>query len=283
MGDGNTTLTPRSTDHEVARSVAHEAGQVLLGVRAAARSDGDSRAMRDVGDRVSHTFILEQLAALRPDDVVLSEEGADDAGRLLRHRVWVVDPLDGTREFGEEGRDDWAVHIALCEDGVPVAGAVALPAQGVTLSTGRPLSALPISLPRPRIVISRSRPPAVIERLDSMGAEVLHMGSAGAKAMAVVRGDAEVYLHAGGQYEWDSAAPVAVAVAAGLHASRLDGASLVYNRPDPRLPDLLICRPELAAQIIGLLLPRHSSAATAMAPDAGFGRSMPPHAERPAV
>jgi 3'(2'), 5'-bisphosphate nucleotidase len=194
---------------------------------------------------------VEALAAARPGDPVLSEEGKLDVARLESSRVWIVDPLDGTREFGEPGRTDWAVHVALIVDGAPVAGAVALPACGLTLATEPAPPAPSPRERRPRMVVSRSRAPElcydVAKRID---AEVVPMGSAGAKTIAVVRGEVDVYLHAGGQYEWDSAAPVAVAGACGLHTSRLDGSPLRYNNPDPWLPDLLVCRPELADEVL---------------------------------
>jgi 3'(2'), 5'-bisphosphate nucleotidase len=217
--------------------------------------DGDAPAnadrVRADGDRRSHELIMAALAAARPDDPVLSEEGKLDAARLDSSRVWIVDPLDGTREFGEPGRTDWAVHVALTVDGEPVAGAVALPACGLTLAT-EPVPPAPAPRAgRPRMVVSRTRAPElcfeVAKRID---AEVVPMGSAGAKTMAVVRGEVDVYLHAGGQYEWDSAAPVAVAAACGLHTSRLDGSPLRYNNPDPWLPDLLVCRPDLAHAVL---------------------------------
>jgi 3'(2'), 5'-bisphosphate nucleotidase len=205
-------------------------------------------SLRDEGDWSAHRFIVEALQELRPDDKVLSEEGLEDRSRLGAPRVWIVDPLDGTREFGEPGRTDWAVHVALVDiDGQPLAGAVALPAVGITLSTDPAPDPAPPHDGPPRIIVSRSRPPAVAMRVaEALGGELVAMGSAGAKAMAVVMGDADVYAHAGGQYEWDNCAPAAVAAAAGLHVSRIDGRPLVYNQPDPWLPDLLICRPELA-------------------------------------
>ena len=189
---------------------------------------------------------------------MLSEEGSAESGpsgtdRLGAERVWIVDPLDGTREFSEPPRGDWAVHVALVVRGVLVAGAVALPAQGITLGTGTP-PPMPAPPPeRPRVIVSRSRPPAIaLAVAEALGADLVEMGSAGAKAAAVVMGAADVYPHAGGQYEWDSAAPVAVAAAAGLHTSRLDGSPLVYNRPDPYLPDLLVCRVELADDVLAV-------------------------------
>jgi 3'(2'), 5'-bisphosphate nucleotidase len=192
------------------------------------------------------------LAAQRPDDAVLSEEGADDPIRLNATRVWIVDPLDGTREFSELGRDDWAVHVALWQSGELIAGAVALPAQGVTLATPD-VPAPPAAPTTPRIVVSRTRPPAVALAVrDALNGTLVEMGSAGAKVASVVQGLADVYVHAGGQYEWDSAAPVAVARAAGLHTSRIDGSPLVYNRADPLLPDLVVCRPELADAVLAV-------------------------------
>jgi 3'(2'), 5'-bisphosphate nucleotidase len=246
------TLPPAGADdHGVARAVADEAAALLLTVRAALDAGADPRALKDEGDLASHELIVARLAELRPDDAVLSEEGAADAGRLDHERVWIVDPLDGTREFGEAGRTDWAVHVALTVGGLPVAGAVALPALGDTLATDAPPALSAPHAGRPRLVVSRTRPPAIaLDLAERLEGELVEMGSAGAKAMAVVRGDADVYAHAGGQYEWDSCAPVAVAAAAGLHVSRLDGTPLRYNQPDPWLPDLLICRPELVEAVL---------------------------------
>jgi 3'(2'), 5'-bisphosphate nucleotidase len=203
--------------------------------------------MRADGDWQAHKLLVELLKTERPDDAVLSEEGADNPTRLGYERVWIVDPLDGTREFGEPGRTDWAVHVALAVNGTLVAGAVALPAQGLVLGTDEPPS-VPGNGERPmRVVTSRTRRPyASVLVAEALGAELVPMGSAGAKAMAVVKGEVDAYAHAGGMYEWDSAAPVAVAQAAGLHASRIDGSPLRYNDRDPWLPDVLICRPELA-------------------------------------
>ncbi|EKF22863.1 3'-phosphoadenosine 5'-phosphate phosphatase [Mycolicibacterium hassiacum DSM 44199] len=239
------------TDHEVAARLATEAGRLLLAVRdeLAGASEAERKA---AGDKRSHDFLMSALAAERPDDAVLSEEGVDDPRRLAAERVWIVDPLDGTREFSELGRDDWAVHVALWQRGELVAGAVALPAQGVTLAT--PTVAAPGgSDGPPRVVVSRTRPPALaLDVRDALGGVLVEMGSAGAKVAAVVQGRADVYVHAGGQYEWDSAAPVAVARAAGLHTSRIDGSPLRYNARDPLLPDLLVCRPELAESVLAI-------------------------------
>ena len=239
------------SDDDLAATLATEAGRLLLDVRRefADASVDDRKA---AGDQRSHDFLMAALAAERPDDAVLSEEGADDPVRLSSRRVWIVDPLDGTREFSEPGRDDWAVHVDLWQDGELVAGAVALPAQGVTLAT--PTVATPPAAPQhPRIVVSRTRPPDIAmqvrERLDGT---LVEMGSAGAKVAAVVQGFADVYVHAGGQYEWDSAAPVAVARAAGLHTSRIDGSPLRYNQSSPKLPDLVVCRPEYAEAVLAV-------------------------------
>lgn len=235
------------TDGELARRLATEAGRLLVRVR----GTGD-------GDRRSQDFLAAQLKEHRPGDAVLSEEAPDDPSRLTAERVWIIDPLDGTREFGEPGRADWAVHVALWQRGALAAGAVALPALDRTFGTEGSDTYGPEPVPpsdgRVRLVVSRSRPPAFTERLASaVNARLVPMGSAGAKAMAVVSGEAEAYVHAGGMHEWDSAAPVAVAVAAGLHASRVDGRPLAYNNPDPWLPDLLICLPELADVLLAEL------------------------------
>jgi 3'(2'), 5'-bisphosphate nucleotidase len=239
-------------DHLTARRVADKAGALLLRLRAglAGGPEADPDALRAEGDRRSHELIVESLAKTHPDDAVLSEEAPSGPERLDAPRVWIVDPLDGTREFGEADRSDWAVHVALVAEGRLVAGAVALPALGLTLATDRPPEPKGHAPARPRIVVSRTRPAQSATRLaEKLDGELVPMGSAGAKAMAVIRNEADVYVHDGGQYEWDSAAPVAVAEAAGLHVSRLDGSPLVYNQPDPWLPDVLICRPELAGPV----------------------------------
>ncbi len=239
------------TDHEVAARLATEAGQLLLAVREEL-GDATAAERKAAGDKRSHDYLMEALARERPDDAVLSEEGVDDPVRLSAQRVWIVDPLDGTREFSELGREDWAVHVALWQAGALVAGAVALPAQGVTLATPDPAPP-PAHSGEPRIVVSRTRPPAVaLQVRDQLNGTLVEMGSAGAKVAAVIQGLADVYVHAGGQYEWDSAAPVAVARAAGLHTSRIDGSPLEYNRADPLLPDLVVCRPEYADAVLAV-------------------------------
>jgi 3'(2'), 5'-bisphosphate nucleotidase len=240
-------------DHELAAHVAGAAAELLLQLRA----DGGSK---DDGDRESNDLILAMLRDARPDDAILSEESRDDPVRLERERVWIVDPLDGTREFGEAGRSDWAVHIALVVNGTPDACAVALPAQNnVVFSTATPPVLAPAADGKMRLLVSRTRPPDLAQHLAvALDAELVPLGSAGAKTMAVIQGRGDVYAHSGGQYEWDSAAPVGVARSAGCHCSRLDGAPLVYNQPDPYLPDLLVCRPELAHAVL---------AAVANAPD----------------
>jgi 3'(2'), 5'-bisphosphate nucleotidase len=237
-------------DHTVAATLAQRAGDLLTHLRRRA-NEMDARELRAEGDRQSHEFLMAELAAVRPTDAVLSEEGKDDAARLHADRVWIVDPLDGTREYGEEGRTDWAVHVALWQGGALVAGAVALPGRQLVLDTGNPPTVPAAHAGPPRLLVSRTRPPGFVgDVAERLGGELVPLGSAGAKAMAVALGEAEIYLHAGGQYEWDSAAPAAVAQAAGLHCSRVDGTALAYNQPDPLLPDLLICRPELAAAVL---------------------------------
>ena len=238
-------------DHEVAARLATEAGQLLLAVREEL-ADATAAERKAAGDKRSHDYLMEALARERSDDAVLSEEGVDDPVRLSAQRVWIVDPLDGTREFSELGREDWAVHVALWQSGALVAGAVALPAQGVTLATPDPAPP-PAHSGEPRIVVSRTRPPAVaLQVRDQLNGTLVEMGSAGAKVAAVIQGLADIYVHAGGQYEWDSAAPVAVARAAGLHTSRIDGSPLEYNRADPLLPDLVVCRPEYADAVLAV-------------------------------
>ena len=265
-------------DDLIARDLADAAGRRLLALRAAASdpngADGTGRAadgaeeLRRAGDLSSQEFLAGELASLRPGDAVLSEEATDDLGRLSADRVWIIDPLDGTREFGEPGRTDWAVHVALWEratadrtrgrapgsgDGDLTCGAVALPAQGLVLSTAEPPEPKPAAAEgRPlRIAVSRTRPPEFIPRLaDALGAELVPLGSAGAKAAAVITGEVDIYVHSGGQYEWDTAAPVAVARAAGLHTSRIDGSPLGYNAEQPWMPDILICPVPLAGLLI---------------------------------
>jgi 3'(2'), 5'-bisphosphate nucleotidase len=240
-----------SADDLLARDLAVAAGTRLLARRA---DGGDPTELKNAGDKLSHEFLTAELARQRPDDEVLSEEGADDPARLAADRVWIVDPLDGTREFGEAGRSDWAVHVALWERGELTAGAVALPAQDRVLSTADPIEP-PAPVPGPlRLLVSRSRPPEFVQRLaERVGGVLVPLGSAGAKAAAVITGDADAYVHSGGQYEWDSAAPVAVARWAGLHTSRIDGSPLVYNQQPPSLPDLIICRAAIADDLLAAI------------------------------
>jgi 3'(2'), 5'-bisphosphate nucleotidase len=235
-------------DHQLAARLATETGHLLLELRARLFEQRlPSWQIKDAGDEMAHQHLMKSLADARPNDAVLSEEGHDNRRRLTADRVWIVDPLDGTKEFAEWGRTDWAVHVALTVSAKPAAGAVALPARQITLST-EPAPPYPALGDHLRVVTSRSRMPYASVRIaEALGAEVIPLGSAGAKAMAVVLGEADLYAHAGGQYEWDNCAPVAVALAAGLHASRIDGTPIVYNQADVWSPDLLICRPELAS------------------------------------
>ena len=238
-------------DHRAASAIATDAGRALLELRTGGLAPD---ALKAAGDARSQQCIAEALQARYPDDAVLSEEAADDAARLTSRRVWIIDPLDGTREFSEVERSDWAVHVALVEDGTLVAGAVALPAQGVTLSTAEPPPTPTPERDRVRLLVSRTRPTEHATALAAaLDAELVPMGSAGAKVAAVIQGEADVYAHTGGQYEWDSAAPVAVAQAAGLHTSRFDGSPLVYNQPNPWLPDLLVCRSDVAPKVLAAI------------------------------
>lgn len=252
MSDATPDLRPlpataTGDDHVLAAWLATVAGDLLLHVR---EQGLEGKELKDAGDLAAHDLLMRLLAEHRPADAVLSEEGKDDKARLESRRVWIVDPLDGTREFSEPPRDDWAVHVALWEDGDLVAGAVAQPGLDTTFSTHEPVQVPASTSARPRIAVSRTRPPAFVEALATeIDAELVPMGSAGAKVISVVRDVTDAYVHAGGQYEWDSAAPVAVARAAGLHTSRADGAELAYNQDDVLLPDLLVCRPELAETI----------------------------------
>lgn len=254
---GRPPAEAQTDDHAFAAWAATAAGELLLQVRA---GDLAGKQLKDAGDLASHELLMKLLAEHRPDDAILSEEEhrgtASAHDRHTADRVWIIDPLDGTREFSERPREDWAVHVALWERGALTAGAVALPAQGRVLSTAQPPAAPPAPEPGApvRVLVSRTRPPAFLARLaERIELTLIPMGSAGAKGAAVITGDADAYLHSGGQYEWDSAAPVAVAQAAGLHTSRLDGSPLAYNQADPFLPDILICPAGLVAVLLDCL------------------------------
>ncbi|MBA2573577.1 MAG: 3'(2'),5'-bisphosphate nucleotidase CysQ [Nocardioidaceae bacterium] len=231
-------------DHRLSAWAATVTGERLE----ALRTEGlEGRELKDAGDALGHRILMQLLATYRPDDAVLSEEGKDDKARLQSNRVWIIDPLDGTREYSEPPRDDWAIHVALWRDGDLVAGAVAQPGMSTTFSTAEPPVVPKRTSTKPRIAVSRTRPPEFVSSLaQAINAELVPMGSAGAKVISVARDVTDIYVHAGGQYEWDSAAPVVVARAAGLHTSRADGKPLAYNQENVWLPDLLVCRPELA-------------------------------------
>lgn len=239
------------TDAELAAHLAEDAGRILLAVRASEQHRGAE--LGRAGDAEANAVLVRALRELRPEDGLLSEEESDNPDRLNRRRVWIVDPLDGTREYAE-GREDWAVHVALAIDGAANVGAVALPGLGLVLRSDRPLAPPLAPSAAPRMVVSRTRPPAEAMRVAKvLNAHVVPMGSAGAKAMAVLRGEAEIYLHAGGQHQWDNCAPVAVAQANGLHCSRVDGSPLIYNGRETSVPDLLICRAQWAAPVLAAL------------------------------
>lgn len=239
------------SDAAFAADLAEQAGALLLDLQHTPGLTG--KELGTAGDAAANDLLLGLLAAGRPGDAVLSEESADSAARLRADRVWIIDPLDGTREFSEQGRSDWAVHVALWIDGLVPVGAVALPGRGLTLATPK-VAAPQSNSGRPRLVVSRTRPPVEAQAVaTALDAELLPLGSAGAKVSAVVLGEADVYVHGGGQYEWDSAAPVALALAAGLHASRLDGSPLIYNQENPYLPDLVVCRADLREAVLGAL------------------------------
>lgn len=238
------------TDAELAAHLAEQAGRILIQVRESGMFS--PKALGKAGDQTANQFLVHALREQRPDDGLLSEEEKDNPDRLTKSRVWIVDPVDGTREYGEE-RADWAVHVALAIDGVPAIGAVALPGLGIVLRTDQPGPVPPAPEPL-RMVVSRTRPaPQALAVAEKLGAVLVDMGSAGAKAMAVIRGEVDIYLHSGGQYEWDSCAPAAVALAHGLHASRIDGSPLRYNQADVYMPDLLICRKDHADRVLSAL------------------------------
>jgi 3'(2'), 5'-bisphosphate nucleotidase len=238
------------SDTALAERLATKTGELLLTLQRSGQFEG--KALGNQGDRQANALLMQALGAHRPNDAILSEEETDNAERLSARRVWIIDPLDGTREYSE-GRSDWAVHVALAIDGMAVVGAVALPGLGLTLTSGAPPPMPAMNAPL-RMLVSRTRPaPEAVAVAQMLGAELLPMGSAGAKAMAVVRGEADIYLHSGGQYEWDNCAPIAVAQAAGFHVSRIDGSPLIYNGVNPYLPDLLICRKAIAPQILAMI------------------------------
>ena len=238
-----------TSDGELAAQIAAEAGRLLRDLQTTSGLSGSE--LGDLGDARANTFLMDALRRERPGDAILSEEERDDRARCAASRVWIIDPLDGTREY-REGRSDWAVHVALAVDGVAQTGAVALPALGLVFGSDDPPALVPANAPL-RMLVSRTRPASeALAVAQALGAALVPMGSAGAKAMAVLRGEADIYLHTGGQFEWDNCAPVAVVQAAGLHASRVDGSPLLYNRADPYLPDLLICRSELAQRVLEL-------------------------------
>jgi 3'(2'), 5'-bisphosphate nucleotidase len=235
------------TDADLAAHLADQAGKILLQVRASGVFQGKS--LGKAGDQTANQFLVHALREQRADDGLLSEEEKDNPERLSKERVWIVDPVDGTREYGEE-RTDWAVHVGMAVNGEPALGAVALPGLDVVLRSDQP-GEIPAAPEKLRMVVSRTRPAKEATGVaEAIGAELVPMGSAGAKAMAILRGEADIYLHSGGQYEWDSCAPAAVALGWGLHVSRIDGSPLVYNRQDVYMPDLLICRKEHAAMVL---------------------------------
>lgn len=243
-------MTSPRTDAELAAHLAECAGRILIEVRNSGMFEGKS--LGKAGDQTANEFLMHALRQQRPEDGLLSEESKDTEERLEKERVWIIDPVDGTREYGEE-RSDWAVHVALAVGGAPQIGAVALPGLGEVLRTDR-LVEVPAAPKKLRMVVSRTRPAAeAVMVAEAIGAALVPMGSAGAKAMAILRGEADIYLHSGGQFEWDSCAPAAVAAAHGLHISRIDGSPLVYNQRDTYLPDLLICRKEHAELVLDIL------------------------------
>lgn len=245
-------------DADLAAHLAHVAARLLLEVRESGLFG--PKALGKAGDQTANQFLCHAIREQRPEDGLLSEESQCDGTRLVKSRVWIIDPVDGTREYGE-ARTDWAVHVALAIDGVATIGAVALPGLDLVLRSDAS-AALPAPAARPRMVVSRTRPAAeAVAIAEALDAELVPMGSAGAKAMAIVRGEADIYLHTGGQYEWDSCAPVAVAAAHGLHVSRADGAPLIYNQQDSYMPDLLICRPEWADKVLKLVREQPASVA----------------------
>jgi 3'(2'), 5'-bisphosphate nucleotidase len=245
------------TDQQLASRVATEAGAMLVELRDELVAVGIHYwDLKDEGDVAGHRYIMSALNAERPDDEILSEEAADNRRRLNAERVWIIDPIDGTNEFAEHPRHDWAIHIALWEAGELTAASVALPTLGITFDASPAAVVPPSTRARPLLVTSRSRNPyCAVMVANALGCDVARLGSAGAKAMAIVMGEADIYVHDGGMYQWDSAAPSAVAKAAGLHVSRIDGSPLEYNKESLWLPDFLVCRTELAEPALNALNP----------------------------
>jgi len=245
------------TDQQLASRVATEAGAMLVELRDDLVAEGIHYwDLKDEGDVAGHRYIMSALTAARPDDVILSEEAADNRRRLSAKRVWIIDPIDGTNEFAEHPRHDWAIHIALWESGELTAASVALPTLGITFDANPAAVVPPSTRAKPLLVTSRSRNPyCAVMVANALGCDVVRLGSAGAKAMAVVMGEADIYVHDGGMYQWDSAAPSAVAKAAGLHVSRIDGSPLKYNQESLWLPDFLVCRTEFAEPALSALNP----------------------------
>ncbi len=245
------------TDQQLASRVATEAGIMLVELRNELVADGIHYwDLKDEGDVAGHRYIMSALTTERPDDVILSEEAADNRRRLSAERVWIIDPIDGTNEFAEPPRHDWAIHIALWESGELTAASVALPTLGITFDANPAAVVPPSTRDKPLLVTSRSRNPyCAVMVANALGCDVARLGSAGAKAMAIVMGEADIYVHDGGMYQWDSAAPSAVAKAAGLHVSRIDGSPLKYNQESLWLPDFLVCRTELAEPALNALNP----------------------------
>ena len=245
------------TDQQLASRVATDAGAMLVELRDELVAEGIHYwDLKDEGDVAGHRYIMSALTAARPDDVILSEEAADNRKRLNATRVWIIDPIDGTNEFAEHPRHDWAIHIALWEAGELTAASVALPTLGITFDASPAAVVPPSTRAKPLLVTSRSRNPyCAVMVANALGCDVARLGSAGAKAMAVVMGEADIYVHDGGMYQWDSAAPSAVAKAAGLHVSRIDGSPLKYNQESLWLPDFLVCRTELAEPALNALNP----------------------------
>ena len=245
------------TDQQLASRVATEAGVMLVELRNELVAEGIHYwDLKDEGDIAGHRYIMSALIAARPDDVILSEEAADNRKRLGANRVWIIDPIDGTNEFAEHPRHDWAIHIALWESGELTAASVALPTLGITFDASPAAVVPPSKRDKPLLVTSRSRNPyCAVMVANALGCDVARLGSAGAKAMAIVMGEADIYVHDGGMYQWDSAAPAAVAQAAGLHASRIDGSELKYNQESLWLPDFLVCRTEFAEAALQALNP----------------------------
>lgn len=236
-----------ANDHQLAAALAAKAGQALSELRERPHSGGfDPWGLRDEGDRLAHNLLVELLGSHRPDDIVLSEEGREDRRRLDADRTWIIDPLDGTHDYPFLDSIEWAVHVALVEEQRPTAAAVAVPGMDQVFATDLGSAAEPMDRDQPLVISGRSNAYLASEVAETIGGKLTACGSSGVKAMLVVSGAVDVYVHGSGLYEWDVCAPAAVAEALGMVVTDLEGDEIVYNKSQPIVRGLVISRPEFA-------------------------------------